>query len=160
MSNLLRAARTCLVLAAGVAAVLKAADHVPAWLAGTPHGARVYRTVADAERAIGASIRVPSSLPGGLAWPPARVDAWPGPPPSVAIRVLGREDGGERLVLVQSIGTPAAPPEALLPPVQALMAVEVTVGRHTATLTRALAQSGQLLHDLSWDEGACRLTLR
>jgi hypothetical protein len=61
---------------------------------------------------------------------------------------------------VQSIESPAPPPEALLPPVQVLMTIDVAVGRHRATLTRALAPSGQVLHDLSWEQGTRRLTVR
>jgi hypothetical protein len=160
MTSLPRAILAWLLLAAGLAGALKAADRVPALIAGTPHGARVYATVQEAESAIGGQIWVPTDLPGALAWPSVRVDAWPGPPVSVAIRVAARSDGQERLVVVQSMASTAPPPEVLLPPVQALMTIDVPVGRHNATLTRALAPGGQLLHDLSWDQGTRRLTVR
>jgi hypothetical protein len=158
--SLLKAVQSWLFVAAGFAIVLKGIDYVPALVAGTPHGARVYATLTEAEHAIGARIWVPASYPESLAWPPTRVDAWPGPPTSVAIRVRGRKDESEYLVLVQSIGSPAPPPASLLEPAQLLMTVEVSVGRSTGTLTRALAQSGHVLHDLSWDEGTRRLTMR
>jgi hypothetical protein len=160
MPNLQKAVQSWLLLTAGFAVMLTGADRVPALLAGTPHGARVYATVGEAQDAIGARIWVPTSYPDSLAWPPARVDAWPGPPTSVAIHVREREGGRERLVLVQSIGAPAPPPVILLGPAQMLMAVDVTVGSHKATLTRVLAESGHVLHDLSWDEGTRRLTMR
>jgi hypothetical protein len=160
MSNRLRAIRSWVVIMAGFVAALAAADRVPAWIAGTPHGARVYRTVTEAERAVGTRLWVPSSFPPSVEWPPARVDAWPGPPTAVAIHALGRPDAGERLVVVQSIGSPASPPANLLEPLQELLSVDVPVGRHTATLTRGLASSGRLLHDLSWTSGTRRVTIR
>ena len=160
MPSVPKALRSWLLLAAGFVAVLKAADRVPAVLAGTPHGARVYGSVAEAERAIGASIWVPSSYPESLAWPPSRVDAWPGPPTSVAIHVKARSDGRERFVLVQSIGAPAAAPAVLLEPVEVLMTLAVPIGRQKAALARVVAPGGQVLHDLSWDEGSRRLTMR
>jgi hypothetical protein len=160
MTTRARAVRSWLLIAAGFAGVLKAADRVPALVAGTPHGARVYSTVPEAERALGTRLWVPASCPASVEWPPARVDAWPGPPTSVAIRARGRSDAGERLVLVQSIGAPAPPPAALLEPLQELMTVEVRVGSHPATLTRGLAPSGHVVHDLWWDEGSRRVTVR
>jgi hypothetical protein len=54
----------------------------------------------------------------------------------------------------------APPPDLLLQPGQVLMAVDVQVGRRQATLTRALAQDGQVLHDLSWDQGTRHVLLR
>jgi hypothetical protein len=160
MTSLPKAVQAWLLLAAGFAGVLKAIDRVPALIAGTPHGARVYATVQEAEAAIGERVWVPTFLPSALAWPSDRVDAWPGPPVSVAVHVAARSDGREHLVLVQSIEAPALPPDVLLPPVQVLVTIDVPVGRHRATLTRALAPSGQVLHDLSWEQGTRRLTLR
>jgi hypothetical protein len=160
MTSLPKAVQAWLLLAAGFAGVLKAADRVPSLVAGTPHGARVYATVQEAETAIGGPLWVPTDLPGALAWPSVRVDAWPGPPVSVAVHVAARSDGRERLIVVQSIESPAPPPEVLLPPVQVLMTVDVLVGRRAATLTRALAPGGQLLHDLSWAQGTRRVTMR
>jgi hypothetical protein len=160
MSNRSRAVRSGILIAAGFALVLKAADRAPALIAGTPHGARIYRTVAEAERAVGARLWVPTELPRSIDWPPFRVDAWPGPPTSIVIRAKGRADGRERLVVAQSIGSPAPPPPRLLEPLQELVTVDVPVGRRTATLTRGLASSGLLLHDLSWTAGTRRVTIR
>lgn len=160
MPSVPKALASCALLLAAFAALMKAADRVPSLLAGTPHGARVYDSVAGAERAIGAPIWLPTSFPPSLAWPPSRVDAWPGPPTSVAVRVLGLEDRVERLTLIQSVGSPAPPPAELLPRVDVLMTIPLTVGGRPATLTRALAPDGRLLHDLSWDEGTRHLTLR
>jgi hypothetical protein len=160
MSNRFRAVRSWVLIAAGFVVVLMAADRVPALIAGTPHGARVYRTLAEAERAVGARLWVPAAFPPSVDWPPVRVDAWPGPPTSVVIHARGRADARERLALVQSIGAPAPPRANVLDPLQELMTVGVPVGRHTATLTRGLASDGQLLHDLSWTEGTRRVTIR
>ncbi|HEX7485463.1 MAG TPA: hypothetical protein VF332_04885 [Vicinamibacterales bacterium] len=160
MTSLPKAVQSWLLVAAGFAVALKAADRVPALIGGTPHGARVYATLAEAEAAIGAHIWVPTYCPDSLVWPPTRVDVWPGPPPSVAVHLRGRGNERDRLILEQSIGMLAPPPDLLLQPGQVLMAVDVQVGRRQATLTRALAQDGQVLHDLSWDQGTRHVLLR
>jgi hypothetical protein len=160
MSNRFGAVRSWVLMTAGFAVLLAAADRVPALVAGTPHGARIYRSVADAERAIGAHLWVPASLPRSVEWPPCRVDTWPGPPISVVIHARGRADARDRLVLAQSIGSPAPPPAILMEPLQELTTIDVPVGRHTATLTRGLASSGRLLHDLSWIAGTRRVVIR
>lgn len=152
---------SCLLLAALFAVGLKGADYAPSLLAGTPHGARVYWTVAEAEAGIGARIWLPSSVPPSVGWPPARIDAWPGPPISVAVHFPARAGAREGLILVQSMRGRAAAPDAILPPVQVLMTVDdVPLGGHTGKMTRALAPGGQLLHDLSWDQGPRHLVLR
>jgi hypothetical protein len=139
---------------------LKAADRVPAFVAGAPHGARSYQTVAEAERATGARVWLPTTLPPSIDWPPFRVDVWPGPPLSLALRAHGRSESRERLVIVQSVGAPAPPPARLLEPLQALLVTDVAVGGHRAVLTRGLEPGGRLVHDLAWDAGTRRLTLR
>lgn len=155
------AVRSCLLLAAVCVVVLKGADYVPSLLAGTPHDARVYWTLADAEAAIGEPIWVPSSYPPSIEWPPSRIDVWPVPPVFVAVHFHGRAGGRDGLILVQSIGARARPPAALLPPMETLLKVDdVPLGAHTATMTRELGSGGQLLHDLSWDQGSRHLVLR
>jgi hypothetical protein len=76
------------------------------------------------------------------------------------VRASGRQGADERLVIVQSIGAPASPPSALLEPLEPLVVVNVTVGRHVAVLTRGVEPGGRVLHDLSWDAGDRRLTIR
>jgi hypothetical protein len=155
------AARTCLLLAAACVVVLKGADYVPSLLTGTPHGARVYWALADAEAGIGARIWVPTSYPPSIAWPPSRIDVWPGPPVSVAVHFTGRAGEPDQLIVVESIWARALPPVALLQPVDTLMTVQdLPLRTHTATMTRELASNGQLLHDLSWDQGGRHLVLR
>lgn len=155
------AVRSCLLLGALFALGLEGADRLPSLLAGTPHGARVYWTVAEAEAGIGARIWLPSSVPSDIGWPPARIDVWPAPPVSVAVHFPALGDGRDELILVQSIGARAAAPEAILPPLQVLMTVgDVPLGARTGTMTRALAPGGQLLHDLSWDQGDRHMVLR
>ena len=155
------AVRSCFLLAALFALGLKGADHLPSLLAGTPHGARVYWTAADAEAGIGARIWLPASVPHAIGWPPSRFDVWPAPPVSVAVHFAGRAGERDALVLVQSIGAPADAPDAILPAVQVLMTVDdVPLGERTGRMTRALAPGGQLLHDLSWDQGRRHLVLR
>lgn len=148
------------MLAAVFAMALKGADRLPALLSGAPQGARVYWTVAAADARIGARVWLPASVPDSLAWPPARVDYWPLAPASVAVHFDGRGKEAD-LLLVETLRAPAAPPAALLPPVQVLITVpDVPLGRHVATMTRAVAPGGQLLHDLWWDQGGRRLLIR
>ncbi len=155
------AVRSCLLLASLFALGLKGADHLPSLMAGTPYGARVYWTVADAEAGIGSRLWLPTSVPPSIGWPPARIDVWPEPPVSVAVHFPARAGGKDGLILVQSIGVRAAAAEAILPPVHVLMTVDdVPLGERTGTMTRALAPGGQLLHDLSWDQGTRHLVLR
>jgi len=160
MSNRTTAVLSWLLVTAGIAAALKAADRIPALVAGTPHGARPYRTVAEAERATGSPLWLPAALPPSVDWPPFRVDAWHGPPLSVAVRAHRRAEQREHLVIVQSIGAPAPPPARLLESLQPLLVSDVTVGAHRAVLTRGLEPGGRLVHDLAWDAGTRRLTVR
>jgi hypothetical protein len=160
MSNRTNAVLSWLLVTAGMAAALKVADRTPALLAGAPHGARLYRTVVEAERATGSRLWLPTALPPSVDWPPFRVDAWPGPPLSVALRANRRSEPREHLVIVQSIGAPAPAPALLLEPLRPLLVTDVTVGPYRAVLTRGLEPSGRLVHDLAWDAGTRRLTLR
>ncbi len=156
-----RIVRSWLLVVAAFALGLKAVDRLPALIAGTPHGVRVYESVATAERAVGARIWLPAFYPDTLAWPPARIDAWPGPPVVVALHVNGRADGRERLVIVQSFQSPAAAPPVLLPaPVQLLTTTDVRIEGRAGVLTRLVAPGGEVMHDVSWDHGTRRLTLR
>jgi|WetSurMetagenome_2_1015567.scaffolds.fasta_scaffold252053_2 hypothetical protein len=152
--------RSWLLVVAAFVVALKALDVLPALMVGTPHGLRVYATVDEAQRAVGARIWLPPYYPDSLAWPPARIDAWPGPPAMVAVHVRGRSDRRERLVIVQSLGGLAAAPSILLAPAEVLTTTEVTLGTRPAVLTRVVAPDGEVVHDVSWDHGPRRLTLR
>jgi hypothetical protein len=149
-----------LLVVAAFAFGLKAVDRLPTLLSGMPYGVRVYATVEDAERAVGARLWLPAYYPDTLAWPPGRVDAWPGPPTMVALHVNDRADGRERLVLVQSFTAPADPPPVLLEPAQVLTVTDVPVGNRTAVLARVVAPGGEVMHDVWWDHGKRRITVR
>jgi hypothetical protein len=154
-------ARSCLALLAGLALLLAGLDRLPALLAGAPQGARVFRTVEEAEAALGAAVWLPASVPPAVAWPPARVDVWPGPPLAVAVHFAARERGGPRLTVVESVGRVSDPPRALRGPAEELMTADpVRLGRHDATVTRALGPDGQVLHDVRWDQDGRRIVLR
>lgn len=146
-----------LVMAVVVSA-LSALDHVPGLLAGTTRRARVYSSIEEAERAVGARLWLPGYYPDEWRWPPARVEASASGPVSVSVRIAGR-GGGERLVIVQSIEGPAAPPPALLSPGEVMETTDVTVAGRPARLVRRLVGTRRV-HDLSWDQGGRRVTLR
>ncbi len=155
------ALRTCLLLAAACAGVLKAADYVPSMLAGTPHDARVYWTLAEAEAGIGRAIWVPSAYPLSVAWPPARIDEWPIPPRAVAVHFDSRSGAKDVLILVESLDGETPPPPALLPPVETLMTVpDVPLGRRSGTMARETRSGGHVLHDLWWTQGGRRIVMR
>jgi hypothetical protein len=147
-----------LVIAAA-AAGLAALDRLPALIAGTPHGARVFASVEEAERAVGARIRLPGYYPEDLRWPPTRIEVSRSVPPTVVIRVAGRDGARERLVVAQCIRGTASPPPDLLPPGQAMETTRVQLGSTTAHLVRVLLGPREL-HDVWWDQRERRITLR
>jgi len=155
-----RIVQSWLVVVAAFAVGLAVLDRLPPMIAGTPHGIRVYATVADAERALGARLWLPAYYPDTLAWPPARIDAWPGPPSMVALHVNARSDGRERLILVQSLGSPAGPPDVLLASADTLTSTDVLVRGRPAVVTRVVVPGGEVVHDVHWDQGGRRVTLR
>ena len=148
------------ILVMGVTAVaLKALDRLPAWLTGATHGARVFLSLDDAGRAVGARIWLPAYYPEELAWPPSRIEASTGEPAVLVVGIAGRRDGRERLVIAQSIGGAAPPPPGFLPEARAIETAQVPVGAHRASLSRVLI-GPRALHDLWWDQGGRRVTLR
>ena len=138
---------------------LKALDRIPALLVGAPHGVRVYRSIAHAQRALRARIWMPGYFPDTLAWPPTRIDATTAPP-AVAVRVSGRRDAGERLVVYQSIETPSDPPASLLAPAELLESADVTIAGRAAVLARVATADGRLLHEVRWTHGSRRIVIR
>jgi hypothetical protein len=155
-----RIVQSWLVVVACMTLALKAVDRVPALLSGAPHGVRAYASVADAERAIGARIWMPAYYPDSIAWPPTRVDAWPGPPTVVALRMNGRETRRERLVIVQSLAGTDAVPAQLLPPGEVLTLTDVLVGRQPGTIARLVAPGGEVVHDVRWTHGRRAIVVR
>jgi hypothetical protein len=149
-----------LAVVAAAALALKAADRLPALLSGTPPGVRVFPSVGDAERALRARIWLPAYYPDSLAWPPARVEAWAGPPTVVALRIHGRATPRERLVVVQSFDASASVPPQLLPPGEVLTTAEVVVGKRPATVVRLVVPGGEVVHDVRWVHGDRRIVLR
>jgi hypothetical protein len=147
-----------LVMGSGVAA-LKSLDHVPTLLVGAPRGVRIYPSIEDAERAIGARVWMPGYYPDELRWPPARVEVSATRPAGVAVRVAGADGDRERLAIVQMVGAEVVPPPGLLPSGQPMENSPVSVGSHAAVLSRLLVGTREL-HDLSWVQGGRRITLR
>jgi hypothetical protein len=160
MRTFCRLAAVWTMVIGAVALVVKGLDWLPGLVTGTPQSVRVYSSISDAEQAIGARLWIPAYYPDTLLWPPIRIDAWPGPPTSVAVRVADRKTREERFVLIQSIDAPGAAPAALLDPVLVLESSDVAVGGRTGRLSRVLTADGQVLHDVSWVHGERRLTIR
>jgi hypothetical protein len=143
------------------ATALAALDRLPSLVAGTPPGVREFGSVEAAEQALGVRVWLPPRLPGTLRWPPDRVESDAGATPTVAVQFAGRDAGDSRVVLCQSVGTtPVAPPESLLPAGRTLETAEVRVGGRPASLARVLGEDGRVRHELRWDVGPRRLTLR
>jgi len=147
------------VVMALAAGALKALDRVPALLAGTAHGARVFASIEEAERAVGARIWLPAYYPDELAWPPASIEVSATEPPTVLVRLAGRDGGRDRLVVAQSIGWETPPPAGFLPPAQELGSADIALGGHRARLSRVLLGPHEM-HDLRWDQDRRRVTLR
>jgi hypothetical protein len=160
MRTICRVVAVWTMVVGSVALAVKGMDWLPGLVTGTPQRVRVYSSVGEAEQAIGASLWLPAYYPDTLLWPPARIDAWPGPPTSVALRVSDRESRLERFVLIQSIEAPGEAPAALLDSVLVLDSADVAIGTRTGRLSRVLTSDGQVLHDVSWTHGVRRLTIR
>lgn len=159
MQSLSRVIGIWVLVMVTTAVVLSALDRVPGLLAGTPHRARVYPGLEEAERALGARIWLPAFYPEDLRWPPSRVEASASAPTTVLVRVRAREGGGEKLVVAQCLGCFDEPPTDLLPPGRVLGTSEVRVGTNAARLVRLLVGTREV-HDLAWDQGGRRITLR
>src|SRR5512139_3062881 len=99
MQPLLRPIAAWLLVIGSAAVVLKGLDQVPTLVAGAPPGVRVYASIEDAERAIGASVWMPGYYPDELRWPPARVEVTSARPTTVAVRIAGRGGDAERLAI-------------------------------------------------------------
>lgn len=160
MTALLRLFATWLLVMAAAAAALTAADRLPALLLGAAHGARVYDSVDDAERRVGARLWLPSYYPDTLAWPPAQIQAIPGPPAVVALHVSGRDGTTDELVVCQSIDGLASPPPSILAPGEVITSVTIPLHGRTARLDRLLTPEGRMVHDLAWDLDDRRVTVR
>jgi len=159
MPPLIRLLAAWLLVLGAAAAALKGLDHVPTLIAGTPRGARVFTSIEDAERAIGARVWMPGYYPDDLRWPPARVEVARTPPPAIAVRVAGRDGDLDRLTIVQTLDMESAHPRGLLAAGQLMEATPVTLGSHEATLARVLLGTREM-HDVSWSQGRRRITLR
>ena len=166
MGAILRVVGSWGLVMAAVAGVFAAADRLPALILGSAHGARVYETVEEAERALGGRLWIPAYFPDTLAWPPTRIQAVPGSPPVVAVHLSARDGTADALVVCQSLGAPGQPGAfgaalgRLLPEGEVMTATAVDVNGRSARLSRVLAAGGQLVHDLGWDEGGRSIVLR
>jgi hypothetical protein len=102
---------------------------------------------------------MPSYYPDELAWPPSRVDVAPGSPPALVVRIAGRADNHERLVIVETLSSQPRTTTGLLAPGQVMGTNQVTVAGRPAVLSRVLVATREW-HDLAWEQAGRRITLR
>lgn len=151
---------TLALVVGATAGLLRALDTLPGYLQGEPRGVRSFGSIEEIERRLRERVRLPAYFPDTLRWPPAAIRLDSGPPPAVALTFVGREDGEERLVIVQSFGPTALASPRLLAPGRPLQTTSVPVGEAEARVVRILGPDGLVWHDVSWRARDRQLTLR
>ncbi len=148
-----------LAVVAGTLLVLAAFDAAPAVLGGEPRGVRAYSSIPEAERAVRSTLVLPAYFPAALAWPPASIRAYAGPPASVAVTFAPVPGRSEHLGVIQVVGPDSVVPAALQPASGALLQqAEVTVDGRPGRLRRIALDGGGIMHELSWTSGSSRVT--
>lgn len=158
--ELVRILATLALVVGAAAGLLRALDALPAYLQGTPRGVRSFGSVEEIERRLRERLLLPAYFPDTLRWPPAAIRLESGPPPAVALTFVGREDGEERLVILQSFGPSAVASPRLLAPGLALQTTSVPVLGAEGRVVRILGRDGRIWHDVTWHAGDRQLTLR
>jgi hypothetical protein len=156
----LRSIELWLLVMATVAASLAAVDRLPSWVAGVPHRTWRFDSIQGAERALGARIWLPPFYPADLNWPPTSVVGLQGPPPLVLLTVSSRAGDRDHLQIYQSLTSDVTAPGRLLAPGQRLTSTPVAIGERSGLLDSLFLDGGREVHDLSWEQGGRRITLR
>lgn len=141
------------------AALLRAGDRLPGWIAGVPPGIRVHATLADAERAAGRRLALPSYFPSTLAWPPSAIRST-APPRALAVAFDGADGRASRLLVCDALDLRSGCAPPLVDPVTPMESREVDLGGVTAHLRRVLDPAGRQLTDIAWSRGARTHLLR
>ncbi|MHB8872065.1 MAG: hypothetical protein ACYC8T_00115 [Myxococcaceae bacterium] len=141
--------------------MLAALDAVPRALQPEVPRLASVASVEEAEKRLGEKLAMPSYFPESLAWPPSQVRIARGTPPTVSIALLGRDGGGPRVLLCQTVGGEGAVSTDLLaPPSRVLDSRKVEVAGAPGSLARIETSDGVLWHDLGWRHGGQQFVLR
>ena len=141
------------------AGFLKGLDGVSRTVAGVPAD-RSFSSVAEAERALGVRLALPSYFPETLRWPPASIRT-SGRRRNVAVIVgfTAREGGPERLILTQTIASPGPLPSHLPPQGLVQDSQPVRIGAASGTLVRLHGVDGAIWYKLEWESRGRSLQL-
>jgi hypothetical protein len=145
-----------IVMAVAIAA-LRAFDSLPAWVTGDSRLVHRYATIAEAEHELGRPVLLPSYFPDGLRWPPSVVRVYGRFPASVVVEFSRRNGRGLALVICEAV--PPIPVE-LLAEGRVLHQTGMSLGRHSAIVSRRLLPDGALVHDLGWSSGSRLMLVR
>lgn len=137
-----------LAVVAGAAAALLVLDAVPWLLSGTGRGVTTYRSVEEAERALGTKLLVPAYFPELWRWPPSSVLTTNVPARAAAL-ILERGEGSGTLFLVQTVDGDLPVPGRLLPRGKELHEVDFDLDGTPARMTDVLLPPDGTFHDLS-----------
>jgi hypothetical protein len=143
-----------LVVLAGVALALRAADAIPGWISGVPRGVHLCATVAEAEARTG--LRLDQIALTGRTAGSIRTTA--SPVPAVAVVMQGGDDKRE-LTFFRSRG--GSIPATLRPPQSAFHEIAVPLKPGLSASLKAERQAdGSVWQDLEWSDGTTTTALR
>lgn len=137
------------VVVAGTAAALLVLDAVPWLLSGTGRGVTTYRSVEEAERALGTTLLLPAFFPEAYRWPPSAVKASTRPVRAVALTLDSRPGNAGPLLLVQALDGDLPVPGRLLPEGKQLHEVGFDLEGTPARMADVLLPPDGTFHDLS-----------
>ena len=143
-----------LVVLAGVALALRAADAIPGWISGVPRGVHLCASVAEAEARTGLHLDK-IGLAGRAA---GSICATTRPVPAVSVVMQGDDDTGQ-LTFFRSRG--GSIPATLRTPQPSFHEIAVSLKPGLSASLKAERQAdGSVWQDLEWSEGAVTTALR
>lgn len=158
---LVRSIALLAVVMAASAGMLRAVDAV-ARSATEPEGGHSYGSVAEAERGLRTRLSLPAYFPARLRWPPTRV-LGTGRGQGAVVLSFAAQDGGEELLVGQTLAGNGPLPEGLWPPAVVLETSPVDAcgdGAWGGTLARIHAGDGSPWHEVSCTQAGRSVVLR